>query len=97
MLQINYIRQNADAVKERLALRNYGDIGIVDDLILLDEEIRRQKSATENLQASVNTASKETGTFMSKGNIDEGNALRAKVGRWKEELSEKRAALQQKE
>ncbi|MEO7266082.1 MAG: serine--tRNA ligase, partial [Ferruginibacter sp.] len=61
MLQINYIRQNADLVKERLAIRNFAEPAIVDEIISLDENIRKQKASTENLQALINSASKEIG------------------------------------
>ena len=50
MLQINYIRQNTAHVKERLAVRNFNNIGLVDELLQLDESLRQQKAATENLQ-----------------------------------------------
>lgn len=67
MLQINFIRQNADLVKERLSVKNFGDISIVDRIIELDEQVRKLKVETETLQASVNAASKEIGMLMGKG------------------------------
>ena len=97
MLQINYIRQNASIVKERLAVRNFSNTDLVDELILLDEEIRRQKSVAETLQASVNTASKEIGALMAKGDADAGNAKRNDVAGWKEELAVQKTTLQQAE
>lgn len=97
MLQINYIRQNASIVKERLAVRNFSNTDLVDELILLDEEIRKQKSVAETLQASVNTASKEIGALMAKGDADAGNAKRNDVAGWKEELAVQKTTLQQAE
>ena len=97
MLQINYIRQNAAAVKERLAIRNFGNIDLVDELIVLDEDIRKQKSAAETLQASVNTSSKEIGVLMAKGDSNAGNEKRAEVARWKEDLAIRKTELQQAE
>ncbi len=67
MLQINFIRQNIDLVKERLSVKNFGDISIVDRIIELDEQVRKLKVETETLQASINTASKEIGMLMGKG------------------------------
>ena len=61
MLQIGYIRQNAVLVKERLALKNFGDLTVVDIILETDEQVRKLKTETENLQATINTASKEIG------------------------------------
>jgi seryl-tRNA synthetase len=94
MLQINYIRQNAAIVKERLAIKNFGQINLVDELIVQDEEIRKQKVSTEALQAAVNTASKEIGALMAKGDADAANAKRAEVNNWKEELNTGKTTLQ---
>ena len=97
MLQINYIRQNAAAVKQGLAVKNFGNIDMVDELIMLDEEIRKQKSAAENLQASVNTSSKEIGSLMAKGDAESGNKKRAEVAKLKEDLALRKIKLQQTE
>jgi seryl-tRNA synthetase len=97
MLQINYIRQNTAIVKEKLSVKNFGNINLVDDLIALDEEIRKLKVSTEALQASVNTASKEIGSLMAKGETDVANTKRAEVNNSKEELNTGKIALQSME
>jgi seryl-tRNA synthetase len=61
MLQVNYIRQNADLVKERLSAKYFADVLIVDRIIALDEQVRKLKVESETLQASQNAASKEIG------------------------------------
>jgi seryl-tRNA synthetase len=94
MLQINYIRQNAALVKERLAIKNFGQISLVDELIALDEEIRKQKATTEAMQAAVNNASKEIGMLMAKGETDTANTKRNEVNNWKEELNTGKNTLQ---
>jgi seryl-tRNA synthetase len=97
MLQINYIKQHADIVKERLAIKNFANINLVDELITLDEEIRKQKVVTESLQASVNNASKEIGALMAKGNAEEATAKRSEVNNWKESFATGKLVLQQLE
>ena len=97
MLQINYIRQNAATVKKRLAVRNFGNIDLVDELIELDEQIRKHKSAAETLQASVNNSSKEIGILMAKGDADAGSEKRAEVAHWKEDLAIRKTELQHAE
>ena len=94
MLQINYIKQNVGTVKEGLALKNFTNLSLVDELIVLDEEMRKQKSNTENLQALINTTSKEIGALMAKGNGEEAIAKRNEVATWKEDLGTRKTALQ---
>ncbi len=67
MLQIGFIRQNADFVKERIATKYFTDVNSVDTIIALDEEVRKLKVETETIQAAVNLASKEIGMLMAKG------------------------------
>ena len=67
MLQVNYIRQNADLVKERLVVKHFADLSLVDKIVASDEELRKLKTATESLQSAVNAASKEIGMLMGKG------------------------------
>ena len=54
MLQISYIRQNAALVKEKLALKNFASISLVDELIVLDEELRKQKTIAETSRLQEN-------------------------------------------
>ncbi|MFC4263301.1 serine--tRNA ligase [Ferruginibacter yonginensis] len=97
MLQINYIRQHAAIVKEKLAVKNFANINLVDELISLDEAIRKQKSSAEALQANINSASKEIGALMAKGAADEATTLRNNVGVWKESFAAEKITLQQLE
>ena len=60
MLQVNTIRQNPSFVKERLAARHYANIELVDTILAIDDELRRIKTVTESLQASINTVSKNS-------------------------------------
>lgn len=87
MLQVNYIRQNADLVKERLSAKYFGDVLVVDRIIALDEQVRKLKVESETLQASQNAASKEIGMLMGKG---EKEAAETK----KQEVAQQKAALQ---
>ena len=76
---------------------NYKIKNVTDKLYELDEEIRKLKSTTENLQASINATSKEIGALMAKGNADEATAKRNDVATWKEDLGAGKTALQRLE
>lgn len=67
MLQINYIRQNPELVKERLAVKHFPGGALVDDLLEKDSQIRKLKMETETLQAATNHLSREIGLLMGKG------------------------------
>jgi seryl-tRNA synthetase len=59
----------------------------------LDENLRQQKVSTENLQASINTASKEIGILMGKGEKETAEAKKLEVSSLKNELAEKNSML----
>ena len=87
MLQISYIRQNTVLVKEKLGVKHFGDISIVDKILETDEQVRKLKTETEALQAGINAASKEIGMLMGKG---EKEAAENK----KQQVTENKSALQ---
>jgi seryl-tRNA synthetase len=41
MLQLAFIRQNTELVKERLAVKNFGKTELVDELIQLDDKRKK--------------------------------------------------------
>ena len=67
MLQISFIRQNTELVKERLSLKHFADLLLVDKVVALDEQVRKLKVESETLQADLNAASKAIGQLMGKG------------------------------
>lgn len=67
MLQLNVIRQNVQEIKDRLAKKNFKNIELVDEIIALDDERKKRQLEFDNTQALVNTASKEIGMLMAKG------------------------------
>jgi seryl-tRNA synthetase len=60
MIDIRFIRENSDLVRD--ALRKRGeDLSVVDDVLALDERRRRQLLALENHRAYQRVLSKEIG------------------------------------
>jgi seryl-tRNA synthetase len=86
MLQVNFIRQNVELVKERLSVKNFGDLTLVDKVVELDEQVRRLKVESETLQASLNTASKEIGMLMGKGEKEQAESKKQEVALHKSSL-----------
>lgn len=84
MLQLAFIRQNRDLVKERLAVKHFADVNLVDQIIELDEQRRKTQLENDELAAKVNAASKEIGMLMGKGQKEEAEAKKAEVAQHKE-------------
>ena len=67
MLQIKLYQAELELVKERLAVRNITDGSVVDQILELDEQVRRLKPTAKGIQSAINAASKEIGMLMGKG------------------------------
>ncbi len=74
MLQLQVLRQNPARVKERLAIKNFVDLNLVDTILLLDDERKKLQLDFDNTQAKVNSLSKEIGQLMAKGQKEEAEA-----------------------
>ena len=83
MLQLNYIRQHVDLVKERLGVKHYADIASVDRIVSLDEQVRHLKVETESMQAALNASSKEIGILMGQGKKEEAEKKKLAVSEGK--------------
>ena len=88
MLQVSFIRQHVDLVKERLSVRYFSDISLVDKVVELDEQVRKLKVSSETLQAEMNAASKEIGILMGKGEKDLATEKKQQVALHKNNLQE---------
>lgn len=88
MLQVNFIRQNVDFVKERLAVKHFSQIGLIDELLNLDEQRRKLQFERDELQSKVNAASKEIGRLMREGKKAEAEALKAAVADYKVKMED---------
>lgn len=88
MLQVNYIRQNVELVKERLGVRNIADLSVVDKVVALDEQVRKLKASSETLQADMNAASKTIGQLMAKGEKDAAEEKKQEVANSKTTIQE---------
>ena len=84
MLQLAFIRQNRDLVKERLEVKIFTDLNSVDEIIELDELRRKKQLENDDLAAKVNAASKEIGMLMGKGEKAVVEQKKTEVSQYKE-------------
>ena len=102
MLQVSYLRENTDLAKQRLGVKHFPQLGLVDTVIALDDERKALQAGFDDLQSKVNAASKEIGALMAKGEKDKADAIKQEVAGWKAQLdplktkmTEVEASLQQ--
>lgn len=86
MLQLATIRNHTDRVKERLAIKNFTEVHLVDEIIALDEERRKLTFQFDETKAKINTASKEIGMLMGKGQKEEAESKKKEVESFKNDL-----------
>jgi seryl-tRNA synthetase len=97
MLQVTVLKQDAEKIKERLAVKNFKQPELVDSIIGLDDERKKLQADFDNTQAKVNSASKEIGKLMGSGKKEEAEAMKAEVASLKQQLEplkEKMAAIE---
>jgi seryl-tRNA synthetase len=79
MLQLQALRQNPQAVKEKLAIKHFAEPQLVDLIISLDDERKKLQLEFDNNQAKVNSTSKEIGGLMAKGQKEEAEGKKQEV------------------
>ncbi len=84
MLQLNFVRENAEHIKKKLAIRNFQNVDIVDELIEVDR-LRRttQQKRDAQLSESKKLAS-QIGQLFKQGKQKEADVLKAKTTELKE-------------
>ena len=86
MLQVNVLRQKTGWVKERLAVKNFKQIALVDEIITLDDERKKLQAEFDSLQSKINSSSKEIGKLMAGGKKEEAEQLKSSIAEWKKLL-----------
>ena len=89
MLDIKFVRENPELVKENIK-KKFQDkkLVLVDEVIALDEERRTVIARADELRANRNKISKEIGALMAQGKREEGMALKEQVTAQAKELDE---------
>jgi len=83
MLQVSYLRQHTQLAKDLLAIKHFSNVDLVDQVIAMDDQRKRLQASFDDLQSKVNSASKEIGNHMAKGEKEQAEAIKQNVGAWK--------------
>jgi len=100
MIDIKFLRENPDAVKENIK-KKFQDhkLPLVDEVIELDAQARRTQQEADNLRAERNKLSKQIGVLMSQGKKEEAEEVKKQVSaqaKTLEELAEKEKEYSEK-
>jgi seryl-tRNA synthetase len=87
MLDLNYVRDNLDAVREAFKARAFPTAAL-DDFEELDAERRRVIGESDRLNQERNAASKQIGALMKDGKNAEAETRKAEVGHLKAEIAQ---------
>src|SRR5439155_1434950 len=97
MLQVSVIRQNPAFVKERLAIKHFKEVGLVDEILALDETRKKLTFDFDETKAKINSTSKEIGVLMGKGQREEADAKKRSVETFKNALAPIQQQLEETE
>ena len=96
MLDIKFLRENPDVVKENIKKKFQDNkLSMVDEVIELDAQKRAAQQEADNLRASKNKIAKEIGALMKQGKKEEAEETKKKVAEFSARLDE--LEIQEKE
>ena len=82
MLDIKFLRENVEVVKENIKKKFQDEkLVLVDEVVEIDKKIRALKVETETLRASRNDLSRQIGALMKEKKIDEANKIKETVAK----------------
>ncbi|MDL2307992.1 serine--tRNA ligase [Bacteroidales bacterium OttesenSCG-928-B11] len=97
MLQIQLLRQNPDYIIEKLKIKNFDATAILQQIQLLDGEIRAEKKSLDDNLMEQNSHSKKIGLLFKEGKREEAEILKTEIAVLKEREAEYKARLAEKE
>ncbi|MBQ2092977.1 MAG: serine--tRNA ligase, partial [Ruminococcus sp.] len=89
MIDIKFLRENPEAVKENIKKKfQENKLELVDKVVELDAKNRAVKQKADDLRSNRNKISKQIGARMAQGKKEEGMALKEEVTKQAEQLAE---------
>ncbi len=93
MLDINYIRENVDTVKQGMINKGEKESEIVDQVLVKDEEWRAFVHKLDTMRSENNAKAKQIGMLMGQGKKEEAQAIIKETSQFKDEIK----SLEEKE
>lgn len=94
MLSLAYLRDNKDDVKNRLQVKNFKNLNVVDDVLAFDFQRRKVQKLLDDTLAQSNNLAKQIGQLFQQGKKDEAENLKAETVNLKSEEKRLQEELQ---
>lgn len=93
MLDVTYIRENREKVKQAMQNKGEKDTQVVDEVLDVDERWRSLVQEADELRSESNTKAKKIGELMGQGNKEEAQKIIKYTSKLKEDIQEMEAEL----
>jgi seryl-tRNA synthetase len=93
MLDVTFIRENPEKIKQAMRDKGEQNIEVVDEVLNVDEQWRSLVEETDNLRNESNTKAKEIGKLMGQGKEEEAQEIIQYTSKLKEDIQEKENEL----
>lgn len=87
MIEIAYLRAQPEEIKERLKVKHFKDIHLVDEIVFIDAERRSIQKKLDDILAKSNELSARIGILYKEGKREEADTLKKETSSYKEETS----------
>ncbi|MEO8567524.1 MAG: serine--tRNA ligase, partial [Ginsengibacter sp.] len=94
MLEVSFIKNNREEVIKRLAVKNFTGTFLIDLILGLDNERKSLQFEHDEMQANINTASREIGELMAKQNKELAEEKKQEVAKFKSLMEPLKARLE---
>lgn len=94
MLQINFIRENKEEVIKKLAVKNFNNTKLIEEIIGLDDKRKQTQKTLDDILAESNNMAKEIGKLFKTGEIEKANEYKEKTSGLKKESKDLAESLE---
>jgi len=94
MLQVSFLRDKKEEALQRLSIKNFTDLPLIDSVLELDDQRRKTQSELDSLLSSQNSLAKQVGELFKTGKSAEANDLKNKSTALKESSKHLNAELE---
>ena len=84
MLVLSYIRDHKEEVIERLSIKNFTNVALIDEILKLDDDRRNTQRQCDDTLAALNNNARLIGDLYKQGKAAEANEMKAKNNELKE-------------
>ena len=84
MLVLSYIRDHKEEVIERLSIKNFNNVALIDEILKLDDERRATQKQCDETLAALNNNARVIGDLYKQGKAAEANELKVKNNEMKD-------------